>query len=156
MLMERNDIVVLRCKFLRKICTLWQNKNIWPVIYLDETWINQNYSRSNIWQNNEGTKGLKIPTGKGSGLINTCTGSPRFGSIEGSKLVLKCLTVYSTDYNHSSINTGVFKTWFITMLKLLPELCVIIMDNTPYHSMFLNNYPKCYARKSDIQDGLKN
>jgi hypothetical protein len=40
-LMERNDIVTLRCKFLRTMCTLRKNNDSRPVIYLDETWVNQ-------------------------------------------------------------------------------------------------------------------
>jgi len=154
-LLERNDIVALRCKFLRKICTLRQMKDCRPMIYLDETWVNQNHSRSHIWQNNEGTEGLKVPIGKGGRLIITHAGSSRYGFIEGSKLVFKCQAKNSTDY-HSSMNADVFKAWFVDMLKLIPEPCVIIMDNAPYHSMYINNYPKCNARKTDVQNWLKN
>lgn len=155
MLMERNDIVALRCKFLRTMCTLRQNEDTRPVVYLDETWVNQNHSRSHIWQNNEETEGFKIPTGKGGRLIITHAGSSRFGFIEGSKFVFKCRAGNSTDY-HSSMNSDVFKQWFVDMLKLLPEPCVIVMDNAPYHSMLVNNYPKCNARKSEVQEWLKN
>ncbi|KAL4119466.1 hypothetical protein QTP88_012273 [Uroleucon formosanum] len=155
MLLERNDIVALRCKFLRNICTLRQMKDCRPMIYLDETWVNQNHSRSHIWQNNEGTEGLKVPIGKGGRLIITHAGSSRYGFIEGSKLVFKCQAKNSTDY-HSSMNADVFKAWFVDMLKLLPEPCVIIMDNAPYHSMYINNYPKCNTRKADVQNWLKN
>ncbi|KAL4123310.1 hypothetical protein QTP88_015508 [Uroleucon formosanum] len=111
MLMERNDIVALRCKFLRTMCTLRQNEDTRPVVYLDETWVNQNHSRSRIWQNNEETEGFKIPTGKGGRLIITHAGSSRFGFIEGSKLVFKCQAGNSTDY-HSSMNSDVFKQWY--------------------------------------------
>lgn len=81
MLLKRNDIVVLRCKFLRNICTLRQRKDSWPVIYLDETWVNQNHSRTHIciWKNNKRTEGLKVPTGKGGRLIITHAGSSRYG-----------------------------------------------------------------------------
>lgn len=99
MIMERNDIVALRCKFLRNMCTLRQNKDNRPVVYLDETWVNQNHSRSYIWQNNEGTEGLKVPTGKGGRLIITHAGSYNFGFIKGSKLVFKCQIGNSIDYH---------------------------------------------------------
>lgn len=153
--MERNDIVALRCTFLRKMCTLRKNRDTRPVVYLDETWVNQNHSRSYIWQNIEGTEGLKVPTGKGCRLIITHAGSSSFGFIEGSKLVFKCKAGNSTDY-HSSMDADVFKTWFIEMLNLLPEPCVIVMDNAPYHSKLLSNYPKSNARKADVQDWLRN
>lgn len=42
------------------------------------------------------------------------------------------------------------------MPKLLSELCFIVMDNSLYHSRFLHNYPKYNARKTDVQDSLKN
>lgn len=50
-LMERYDIVALRCEFLRTMCTLRQNNDSRPVLYLDENWVNQNHSRHRIWQN---------------------------------------------------------------------------------------------------------
>jgi len=64
-LMEQNDTVALRCKFLRTMCTLRKNNDSRTVIYIDETWVNQNHSKNYIWQNEEETEGLKVPTGKG-------------------------------------------------------------------------------------------
>ncbi|KAE9532327.1 hypothetical protein AGLY_009950, partial [Aphis glycines] len=139
MLMERNDI----------------NEDTRPVVYLDETWVNQNHSRSRIWQNNEETEGFKIPTGKGGRLIITHNGSSRFGFIGGPTFVFKCQAGNSTDY-HSSMNSDVFKQWYLDILKLLPEPCVIVMDNEPYHSMLVNNYQKRNARKAEVQEWLKN
>lgn len=49
-LMERNDIVCMRVKFLQKIRNLRQNNDSRTVIYLDETWVNQNHTRGYIWQ----------------------------------------------------------------------------------------------------------
>lgn len=48
MLMERNDIVALRCKFLRIMCTLRQNEDTRSVVNLDETWVNKNHTRTHI------------------------------------------------------------------------------------------------------------
>lgn len=87
-LMERNDIVALRCKFLRTMCTLRKNNDPRPVVYLDETWVNQNHSRSHIWQNEENTEGFKVPTGKGGRLIVCHAGSKSHGFIEGAKISL--------------------------------------------------------------------
>jgi len=52
-LMERNDIVAMRIKFLRTMCNLRQNNDTRPVVYLDETWVNQNYTLGYIWQNEQ-------------------------------------------------------------------------------------------------------
>lgn len=137
--------------------TLRQNEDTRPVVYLDETWVNQNHSRSHIWQNNEETKGFKIPTGKGGCLIITHNGSSRFGFIEGSKLVFKCQAGNSTDY-YSLMDSDVFKKWYIDMLKLHPEPCVIVMDNVNVmdHSVLMKNHPKCNAIKAEVQEWLKN
>lgn len=56
-----NETILLRIKCLRKMCNLRQSNDTRPIVYLDETWINQNHSRVQIWQN---TDGLKVPTGK--------------------------------------------------------------------------------------------
>jgi len=61
-LMERNDIVACRIKFLRKMYGLRQNNDTRLVVYLDETWVNQNHTQGYIWQNPENTEGLKVGT----------------------------------------------------------------------------------------------
>lgn len=78
-LMERNDIVATRVKFLRTMYDLRHNKDTRPIIYLDETWVNQNHTRGYIWQNEDNSEGLKVPTGKGSRLIICHAGSSSFG-----------------------------------------------------------------------------
>jgi len=50
-LMERNNIVACQVKFLRKMYELRQNNDTRPVVYLDETWVNQNHTQGYIWQN---------------------------------------------------------------------------------------------------------
>jgi len=152
-LMERNDIVALRCKFLRTMCTLCKNNDPRPVVYLDETWVNQNHSRSHIWQNEENTEGFKVPTGKGGRLIVCHAGSKSHGIIEGAKMIFQSKSSNIGDY-HSQMNAEVFRSWFIQMLQSLEEACVIVMDNAVYHSMLVDNFPKSNARKSDIQEWL--
>jgi len=68
-LMERNDIVASRVKFLRKMNAFRRNNDSRPVVYLDETWVNQNHTRGYIWQNLDNTEGLKVPIGMGGRLI---------------------------------------------------------------------------------------
>lgn len=102
-LMERNDIVAICVKFLRTMCSLNQNKDYRPVVYLNETWINQNHIRGYIWQNEDNTEGLKIPTEKGSRLIIYHAGSSSIGFVAGSKLVFRCQSDTNVD-NHTQIN----------------------------------------------------
>jgi len=152
-LMERNDIVAMRVKFLRTMCNLRQNNDTRPVVYLDETWVNQNHTRGYIWQNETNSEGLKVPTGKGSRLIICHAGSSSFGFVAGSKLVFRCQSGTNVDY-HTQMNSTIFKEWFVKMLNHLEEPSIIVMDNASYHSTLTVNYPKSNAKKSDIQHWL--
>lgn len=121
--MERNDIVAMRVRFLRQMVNLRKNNDVRPVVYLDETWVNQNHIRNYIWQNSENKEGFKVPTGKGGRIIICHAGSSSFGFVNNSKLVFLCKSGPSEDY-HSHMNSVIFKDWFIQMLKNLEEPCV--------------------------------
>jgi len=150
-LMERNDIVALRNTFLRKMCNLRFSGDTRPVIYLDETWMNQNHSRIHTWQSDMNSEGFKVPTGKGDRLIIFHAGAAKFGFISGSKLIFRSKNY--GDY-HSQMNSQIFHDWFQNMLLLLEEPCVIVMDNAPYHSVLVENLPKLNANKSEVQKWL--
>lgn len=152
-LMERNYIVAMRVKFLRTMCNLRQNNDTRPVVYLNDTWVNQNHTRGYIWQNEKNSEGLKVPTGKGSCLIICHAGLSSFGFVADSKLVLRCQSGTNVDY-HTQINSTIFKEWFVKMLNHLEEPSIIVMDNASYHSTLTVNYPKSNAKKSDIQQWL--
>lgn len=153
-LMERNDIVAMRVRFLRQMVNLRTNNDDRPVVYLDETWVNQNHTRNHIWQDSDNSEGFKVPTGKGGRLIICHAGSESFGFVKNSKLVFRCTSSISEDY-HSQMNSEVFKEWFIQMLNNLEEPCVVVMDNASYHSVQINNYPKSNAKKTELQEWLK-
>jgi len=153
-LMERNDIVASRVKFLRKMNEFRRINDSRPVVYLDETWVNQNHTRGYIWQNSDNTEGLKVPIGKGGRLIVCHAGSPSFGFVQNSKLVFRCKSGSSLDY-HSQMNATVFEKWFIDMLGNLEEPCIIVMDNASYHSMLAEDYPKSNTRKAEVQKWLQ-
>ncbi|XP_022172706.1 uncharacterized protein LOC111035407 [Myzus persicae] len=103
---------------------LRQNHDTRPVVYLDKTWVNQNHTRGYISQNPENTEG---PIGKGARLIVCHAGSPSFGFVKNSKL----------------------------MLANLEEPCIVVMDNASYHSVLSDDYPKVNARKADVQKWLE-
>jgi len=122
---------------------------------LDETWVNQNHSRGQIWQNAQSTEGLKVPTGKGSRLLICHAGSSKFGFVDGSKLVSRCKSSLTQSDYHTQMNAAIFKGWFIDMLNKLEEPCVIVMDNASYYSVLSVNYPKSNATKSSVQEWLR-
>ncbi|VVC25683.1 Hypothetical protein CINCED_3A009151 [Cinara cedri] len=152
-LMERNDIVAMRVKFLRKMHDLRQNNDTRPVIYLSETWVNQNHSRGTIWQNSKNIEELKVPTGKGSRIIICHAGSSAFGFVKGAKLIFQCKSGANIDF-HTQMNSTIFKKWFIEMMQNLKEPCVIVMDNCNYHSVLVQNYPKLNDNKATFQTWL--
>ena len=111
-----------------------------PIIYLGDAWINQNHSRSYVWQESTGKGRLKLPIGKGFSLIICHVGSAKHGFIEGVHLVFqsKC----SGDY-YQEMSNDVFKECFIILLRGL-EPCVIVIDNTSYCSSFMEKIPINY------------
>jgi len=92
------------------MCTLREQNDTRPVVYLDETWINHNYnSRARIWQNDEQNTGLKVPTGKEDRLIICHAGSAKYGFVRDSKLIFRAnVSNLKSDY-HTSMNAEVFK-----------------------------------------------
>jgi len=90
---------------------LRRNNDTRLVVYLDETWVNQNQTRGHICQNSDNTKGLKIKIEKGGRLIVCHAGSPSFGFVPNSKLVFRCKSGLQVDY-HSQMNATIFEIWF--------------------------------------------
>lgn len=128
-------------------------KDYRSVVYIDETWVNRNHSRSMIWQNEHGTEGLKVPTEKGGRLIVCHAGCARYGFIQGPKLVFRSNTDNTADY-HSQMNAEIFKNWFIELLNNLEEPSVLVMDNASYHSTLVEKHLKSNWKKSDVQKWL--
>ena len=148
-LMERSDIAAARARFLRKIHEVREAGH--NIFYLDETWVNQNYTRQSCWVTSDGSGGLKVPTGKGGRLIICHAGSAATGFIPQSKLVFKCKKQNSnTDY-HSEMNAETFEKWFIQdFLPYLPPASYIVMDNASYHSRLRDKPPTTSSRKAEI------
>jgi len=115
--------------------------------------VNQNNSKTYIWQNEEQNEGFKVPTGKGGRLIVCHSSSIHDGFIKEAKLIFRSKSGNTEDY-HSQMNAEVFSSWFLQMLLSLEESCVIVTYNAPYHSMLEDNFPKSNARKADIQEWL--
>lgn len=153
-LMEKSDIVAARIRFLTQMANLRQNNDVRPVVYLDETWINQNHTRG-IWQNTEGTTECIVPTGKTDRIIICHAGSSSFGFVKGSKLVFRCTSGSSEDHNHTQMNYEVFKGWFIKMLQNLNEPSVIVMDNASYHSGSSEDNPKSNSKRKILPQEKK-
>lgn len=155
-LLERSDIVATRLKFLRKVHNIRSSGDSRPIFYLDETWVNQNHSRKDIWQDSFGRGGLKVPVGKGGRLIICHVGSAKTGFIPESKWVFRSQPKNKVSDYHSEMSADTFKEWFVNrFLNYLEEGSIIIMDNASYHSRILDKLPSTNSRKTEIQEWLQ-
>lgn len=99
-LMERDDIVVKRNKYLR---TIEKNRKCSPSIrrpevFVDETWVIQNECVEQCWAVGDGSVGPKIKTGKGSRFIILHAGGEN-GFIPGAELLFKAKNGNRGDYH---------------------------------------------------------
>ncbi|GBP44049.1 hypothetical protein EVAR_85203_1 [Eumeta japonica] len=142
-IMERTDIALARCKFLRKA----KNISDWnKVVFLDETWLNANHTVGKSWTDDTAQSCTKVPEGKGERLI-ICHAGTASGFVPNCLLAFK--SKKTTEY-HEEMNYEKFKDWFIGLLNNLKEPMTIIMDNAPYHSVQVNKPPNQSNRKSEL------
>ncbi|XP_064083062.1 uncharacterized protein LOC135199076 [Macrobrachium nipponense] len=153
-LLERSDIASARTKFLREMKNIRGTGNK-SVIFLDETWINQNYTVTKCWmdESSTGATGINPPSGKGSRIIILHAGSEQ-GFVPNAQLVFQAKN--DGDYHHQ-MNHIVFEKWFREQLiPNIPQQSVIIMDNASYHSVQSDKPPTMASTKGAIQDWLRN
>ncbi|KAM7287026.1 uncharacterized protein ISCGN_030720 [Ixodes scapularis] len=159
LLIEKDDILVWRAKYLRSILKFRAEGK--AIYYLDETWVNAGHTVNKIWVDttvrsardagNRGlSTGLKNPSGKGSRLIVTHVGGDQ-GFVEG------CLDIFhgvkSGDY-HDEMDGNRFEHWFDLFLTKVEPGSVIVMDNASYHSRRVECVPTKSSTKSVIQEWL--
>ncbi len=143
LLKESERIVILRRQYLRQKLANRDEKGqtIRPEVYLDESYINKNYSNDKTWYFEQDGIILGKPTGKGDRLIilNAIT---KDGWVPNTKLVFKAAKK-TGDY-HTNMNWDNFSKWFQEkLLKNIPENSLIIMDNAPYHNVLVEEaFPK--------------
>jgi hypothetical protein len=111
--MERRDIVVTRMEFLRTMHNIRSLGDTRHIIYLDETWLNQNHSLKYICQDSNRSSGLKVPVGKASRIIVCHAGSNKTGFVKDSKLIFRSKGKQVNSDYHSEMNTELFKNWLI-------------------------------------------
>lgn len=161
-LRERDYVVNARRDYLIKKRSLDNSGK--TLVYLDETFINKNYSGSDSswycedWQanpllNKSFGPYINKPSGKGERFIilNAIT---KNGWIDGGKLVFKAKT-NSGDY-HGSMDENNFTKWFMTqLLPNIPDNSTIIMDNASYHNTYMDDgVPLLTSKKIILQKWL--
>lgn len=162
-LRERDYVVSARRDYLIKKRKLDKGKR--TLVYLDETFINKNYSGSDLswycddWKDDpdlDMSHGPYInkPSGKGERFIilNAVTNK---GWIKGAKLVFQAKS-NSGDY-HGSMDEQNFTQWFTKqLLPNIPNKSVIIMDNASYHNTYKEDgVPPLTSKKIVLQQWLR-
>ena len=161
-LRERDYVVKARRAYLIKKKIF--NASGRSLVYLDETYMNKNHSGTDTawycsdWKNNprlDRSFGPYInkPAGKGERFIilNAIT---KEGWVNNAQLVFQAHR-RTGDY-HGAMNENNFLKWFITqLLPNIPDNAVVIMDNAPYHNMFLEDgVPPLSSQKVILQQWL--
>ncbi|KAH6936075.1 hypothetical protein HPB50_013064 [Hyalomma asiaticum] len=96
-LLERDDIVAWRRKYLRTIREMRRQQR--TIYYLDETWVNAGHTKETVWTDTKVmsrqdafrqglSTGLRAPSGKGGRLIVLHAGSAE-GFVDGAALVFR-------------------------------------------------------------------
>uniref|UniRef100_T1IL83 Tc1-like transposase DDE domain-containing protein n=1 Tax=Strigamia maritima TaxID=126957 RepID=T1IL83_STRMM len=128
-MLKKSDDKSCRAHYLRKIKKFRsEGRNI---IFLDETW---------------------IFLGHGQRLIIVHAGS-RKGFVTGALLFF---ISKKTGDDRQDMDGKAFEKWFEeTLLPLLEENSVVVMDNAPYHSVQADNVPQRNWSKGEMQKWLR-
>ena len=131
-LYDQVSIINDRCNYLRKIKSFREAG--YDIVYLDETWVNQNHCTDYMWLPNDGSDAPKIPSGKGKRLIVLHAGTRSEGLIDDCDLVF--LAKSKDDDYHQEMNSFVFLEWFENQLMpALKNLSLVVLDNASYHNV---------------------
>ncbi|XP_050722331.1 uncharacterized protein LOC127001587 [Eriocheir sinensis] len=140
-LMEREDIVATRCKYLRILNNNRNISNPRPEVYVGETYVSQKELL--------GTVGPKSKTEKGAQFVVVHAGGKK-GFVPGGLLIFKPKTGSNARY-HNATSPECFRTWLEN--QLLPNISnnsLIIVNNSPGHSKLGVQVPNRSMKKSDI------
>ena len=151
-LKERDDVLVARRAYLR---TKIANRDphggtIRAEVYFDESYVNVNHSSERTWYFMQEGPWVQKPSGKGPRLILVHAMTVG-GWVDGAKLVFQAKR-RTGDY-HGQMNFENFRKWFMEcLLRRLPARSLIIMDNAPYHNVYVDGafYPTSSSRKERV------
>lgn len=155
-LTESGKLVCWRQRYLEKI--KYYRSHGYPIYYLDETWLDveETNSKSLVDKTNKShrnaflkrlTTRQKNPSGKGTRLIVAHIGSSD-GFVVGGLLIFESKN--NSNDNYEEMNSNKFYDWFSSILPLLKENAVIVMDNASYHSVRKETFPVAAWSKEKI------
>ena len=123
-LMERQDVVLARIKYLRQMKKYREEGR-------DETFIHTSHASQKAWQSDETS--VNVPISKGERCIIVNAGSEAI-FVKGALLVYDGKSS-SGDYN-SEMNLTKFMHWLQErLIPNLPSRSVVVISNAPYQSV---------------------
>ena len=151
-LKEQSRVILARRNYLR--AKLGNRKSDGtlkrPEVYLDETYINKNYSSPFTWYLDDDGPLVNKPSGVGPRLI-VVHAVTKDGWVEGAQLVFEAKK-RTGDY-HGQMNWDNFSKWFKgQLLPNIPPASLIILDNARYHNVYLDNF---VPNKSSSKEQLR-
>ncbi|XP_001948346.2 uncharacterized protein LOC100161011 [Acyrthosiphon pisum] len=160
-LTEREDLVTWRRSYISDIRRYRQEGR--TIYFLDEKLVNAEAFSSRVCvdqlkqsHRDAFLRGLvtesRNSTGKGKLLIVVHIGSAE-GFVTGDLLCFESKK-NTSDY-HDEINGNTFFEWFCSVLPLLKDNSVIVMDNAPYHSVKTEQTPTSSWKKAAIIEWLE-
>ena len=151
---EKDYVVVVRQRYLRRKRANRKGKGAIPEVYLDESYVSKNHSNDFVWYYDDDGPWIQKPTGKGERLIimNAIT---KDGWVPGAKVTFKS-TRKTGDY-HGQMNQTMFTKWFEEkLLPNIPARSLIIMDNAAYHNVLSPvSAPTPSCKKEKIRSWLE-
>ncbi|XP_063585511.1 uncharacterized protein LOC134762951 [Penaeus indicus] len=151
-LMEKDDIIAARNRYLRLIGEIRKSSNLKPEIYIGEVCVYPNRYVAKCCTVDDTTLD---PTQKLKRRVRFTIvyAGGKDGFIPGSFLIFKSGTALKE--THESMTHECFQSWFQTqLLPNIPANSVIVMDNAPYHSQFSIKMPALNSNKSEILQWL--
>ena len=154
-LKEQDYVIRARRSYLRRKRTNRKKDGalIQPEIYIDETYINKNYSRRQTWYLDEDGPWVNKPSGVGPRLI-IVHAVTKDGWVKGGELVFEAKK-RTGDY-HGQMNWDNFSKWFVDqLLPNIPAKSLIILDNARYHNVLVDDhYPGNHSSKEQLRSWL--
>lgn len=128
-LIENDNIVLWRNRFIEKIRKYREQER--KIYYLSETWINIDDCTKQL---------IIIHIGSKDGFV------------QGGLFSFETKKRYPNYFDE--MNCDIFFDWMKSVIPLLDNNCVIVMDNSPYHNEKVESCPTICWKKDDIEKWL--
>ena len=129
---EKESIALQRIQYIRAIRQYRAEGR--PIFYQDETWVFKNMTPENVWLDEDGKGGPKVPNGPGMRSIDSHVGSEN-GFIDGAALLFRGKHALKDSDYHVEMNSFVFLDWLEKkVFPRIPSRSILVIDRATYHT----------------------